>query len=135
MANDAAMMASSNPAHVMNLCEILSDAVWFWMLQAGLVLFAAFALFQNWKRRRRSEPAATRGAESMQYLLVICGLIIGIPIAICASVDVRLVNGHRVLWILFDGAVVGCVCLCNAWFRNDILLPFISWLRELEKNR
>jgi hypothetical protein len=27
----------------MNLCEILSDAVWFWVLQAGFVLFALIA--------------------------------------------------------------------------------------------
>ena len=93
----------------MNLCEILSDAIWFWVLQAGLVLFAAFALFQNRKRRHRGDLTMLikRGAESMQYFLVICGLIIALPVAICASVDVPLVKGHRVLWILFDGTVVG----------------------------
>jgi hypothetical protein len=116
----------------MNLCEILSDAVWFWVLQAVLVLFAAFALFQNRKRRRRGGPSAKRGAESMQYFLVLCGLFIALPVAICASIDVPLVTGHRVLWILFDGAVVGYVCLCNGWFRNDVLLPFIQYLSELE---
>src|SRR6266446_9661522 len=118
----------------MNLCKILSDAVWFWALQAGLVLFAAFAWLQNWKRGRRDGPTAqiNRGAESMQYFLVTCGLIIGIPVAICATVDVPLVNGHRVLWILFDSVAVGYVCLCNAWFRNDILLPFVHRLSELE---
>ena len=118
----------------MNLCEILSDAVWFWGLQAGLVLFSAFALFQNWRRGRRGGPTAQikRGAESMQYFLVICGLIIAIPVAICASVDVPLVNGHRVLWILFDSLVVGYGCLLNTWFRNDILLPFVFRLSELE---
>lgn len=118
----------------MNLCELLSDAVWFWVLQAGLVLFAAFALFQNRKRGRRGGALAQikRGAESMQYFLVICGLIIALPIAICASVDVPLVNGHRVLWILFDGAVVGYVCLVNGWFRNDVLVPFVQYLSELE---
>ena len=84
----------------MNLCKILSDAVWFWALQAGLVLFAAYAWFQNWKRSPLGGGLTAqikRGAESMQYFLIICGLIIGIPVAICASVDVPLVNGHRVL--------------------------------------
>src|SRR5438876_339237 len=112
-------MTSAIPAHVMNLCEILSDAVWFWVLQACLVLFALYAWHQDRKRRRRGGPAPKRGAESMQYFLVICGLVIGIPVAICASVDVPLVNGHRVLWILFDAGVVGCICLRNGWFRND----------------
>ncbi len=118
----------------MNLCEILSDAVSFWMLQAVLVSLAAFAWFQNRKRDRRGGAFAQikRGDESMQYFLVICGLIIGLPVAICASVDLPLVNGHRVLWILFDGAVVGYVCLLNGWFRNDVLLPFIHYLSELE---
>jgi hypothetical protein len=68
----------------------------------------------------------------MQYFLVTCGLIIGIPIAICASVNVRFANGHRVLWILFDSIAVGYTCLGNAWFRNNILLPFVHWLGELE---
>lgn len=118
----------------MNLCEILSDAVWFWGLQAGLELFAAFASFQNWKKGRRGGPTAQikRGAESMQYFLVICGLIIAIPVAICASVDVPLVKGHRALWILFDGALVGYVCIFNGWFRNNVLLPFVYRLSELE---
>ena len=128
------MMSSTISAHAMNLCEILSDAVWFWALQAGLVLFAAFAWFHNWKRSPLGGLTAQikRGAESMQYFLIICGLIIGIPVAICAVVDVPLVNGHRVLWILFDSVMVGYVCLCNAWFRNDKLLPFVRWLSELE---
>jgi hypothetical protein len=114
--------------------KFFSDSFLFCVLQAGLVLFAAFALFQNWKGGRRDGPTAQikRGAESMQYFFVICGLIIGIPVAICASVDVPLVNGHRVLWILFDGVVVGYVCLLNAWFRNDILLPFVYYVGELE---
>lgn len=116
----------------MNLCAILSDAIWFWVLQAILVLFAAFAWFQNRKRRRRNEPSATRGAESMQYFLVICGLIIALPVAICASVDVPLVKGHRALWILFDGVVVGYVCLLNGWFRNNVLLPFVDHLANVE---
>jgi hypothetical protein len=64
--------------------------------------------------------------------LVICGLIIALPVAICASVDVPFVKGHRVLWILFDGAVVGYVCLRNVWFRNDVLLPFVHYLSDLE---
>jgi hypothetical protein len=115
----------------MNLCEILSDAVWFCGLQAGLGLFWAFALFQNWKRRRRGGPTAKRGAESMQYFLVVCGLIIAVPVAICASVDVPLVKGHRVLWILLDSVVVGYVCLGNGWFRN-MLLGFVNRLSELE---
>ena len=68
----------------------------------------------------------------MQYFLILCTLIIGILVAICASVDVPLVNGHRVLWILLDGVVVGYACLYNAWFRNDIVLPFVRWLSELE---
>ena len=118
----------------MNLCEIFSDAVWFWVLQGALVLFWAFALFQNWKRGRRGDPTVQikRGAESMQYFLVICGLIIAIPVAICASVDVPLVKGHRVLWIFFDSGLVGYVCLRNAWFRNNILLPFVYRLSERE---
>ena len=135
MANYSAMMSSTISAHAMNLCEILSDAVWFWALQAGLVLFAAFALFQDWKRSPRDDSLTAqikRGTESMQYFLVICGLIIGIPIAICASVNVPLVNGHRVLWILFDAIGVGYVCLLNAWFRNDIVLPFVRWLSKPE---
>ena len=135
MANYSAMMSSTISAHAMNLCEILSDAVWFWALQAGLVLFAAFALFQDWKRSPRDDSLTAqikRGTESMQYFFILCTLIIGILVAICASVDVPLVNGHRVLWILLDGVVVGYACLCNAWFRNDIVLPFVRWLSKLE---
>ena len=122
---------STNPAQVMNLCEILSDAVWFWILQAGLVLFALIAWLIA-RKRVGGGVQIKRGVESLMYFLVICGLIIGIPVAICASVDVPLVTGHRVLWILFDAVVVGNVCLRNAWFRNDIILPFISRLSELE---
>src|SRR5437762_11230108 len=106
---------------ITNLCKFFSDSFLFWVLQAGLALFATFALFQNWKRGHRGGPTVQikRGAESMQYFLVICGLIIAIPVAIRASVDVHLVRGHRVLWILFDSLMVGYVCLGNAWFRNS----------------
>ena len=144
-ANDPASVSSTIPARVldckmlqiataMNLCKILSDAFWFWLLQAGLGLFWIFALFQSWKKGRRGGPEVQikRGDQSMQYFLVICGLIIGIPVAICASVDVPFVTGHRVLWILFDSVLVANVCLRNAWFRNDVLLPFVNRLSELE---
>jgi hypothetical protein len=93
----------------------------------------AFALFQDRKRGRRGGALAQtkRGAESMRYFLVVC-LIIGLPVAICASVDVPLVSGHHVLWILVDAAVVGYVCLRNRWFHNDVLLPFIQYLSGVE---
>src|SRR5438094_9506076 len=105
MANNSAMMSSTISAHAMNLCEILSDAGWFWALQAGLVLFAAFALVQDWKRSPRDDSLTAqikRGTESMQYFLILCNLLIDILVDICASVYVPLLREHRVLWILLD---------------------------------
>jgi hypothetical protein len=43
MTDDAAINVIDESYTLMNLCEILSDAVWFWVLQAGFVLFALIA--------------------------------------------------------------------------------------------
>jgi hypothetical protein len=58
--------------------------------------------------------------------------VTGVIILALCSVDVAFVNGHRVFWILFDSVLVANLCLGNAWFRNDVLLPFVYRLSELE---
>jgi hypothetical protein len=65
--------------HLMiNLCELVSDAVLFWVLQAGLLFFALFAALWDWIAARGAghgglNMQVDRGAESMGYFLVICG--------------------------------------------------------------
>src|SRR5438552_12975604 len=127
-----------NTSIIGNLGWLFSDAVWFPLLQIGLVLFALLA----WLRDRNVVTRAgrdgltkqpERGAESMGYFLVICGLIIALPAAICASVDLAVVKNYRALWILGDSAIVGYVCLMNGWFRNDILLRFVDYLKRIER--
>jgi len=43
MTDDATINVIDESYTLMNLCEILSDAVWFWVLQAGFVLFVLSA--------------------------------------------------------------------------------------------
>lgn len=120
-----------------NPCKLSSDCVLFWVLQVGLVLFVLFALLRNWIAARNAGRGGlamqiNRGPESMDYFFVIYTAIIGPAVAICASVDVSGVKGHRILWILGDTAAVVYVCLFNGWFRNH-LLRFVRYLSERER--
>ena len=118
-----------------NLCEFVSDAVLFWMLQAGLVLFALFAFLRNWiaigKAGRGSlTMQITRGETSMKYFYGAYAAISGLLVAICLSVDAA--KDHRVFWLAVDTSTVAYVCLFNAWFRN-YLVKLANYLTKLEK--
>src|SRR5260370_12621073 len=124
----------------MNLCHLFSDAVLFWVLQAGLVLFALFAFGKNWilkKTRDESlEKQVNRGEVSMKYFYRTYAAINGFLIAICLSVDAAVVKDHRILFVVVDTAAVAYVCLLNGWFRNyflGLVLRFASYLSKLEK--
>ena len=86
----------------MNLCEILSDAILFWILQAGLVLFALFAAFQNWRTFGRGNLTMQilRGDATMKIFYGTYAGISGLLVAICLSVDAA--KDHRVLWVVVD---------------------------------
>ena len=116
-----------------NLCDLFSDAVVFWVLQAGLVLFALFALLRNAVRKAERGGATvqiTRGDPSMKYFYGTYAAVSGLLVGICLSVDV--VKDYRVVWVVIDIAVVAYVCLLNAWFRNH-LLGFANYLSKLEE--
>ncbi len=105
------------------------------MLQAGLVLFALFALLRNWIAARKAGRVGTtrqikRGNVSMKYFYGTYAAISGLLVAICVSVDVA--KDHRVLWMVVDTSVVAYVCLFNAWFRNH-LVGFVIYLTRLEE--
>ncbi len=118
-----------------NLCQLFSDAVLFWVLQAGLVLFALFALLRNWIAARKAGRGGiamqiTRGDASMKYFYGGYAAISGLLVAVCLSVDVA--KDHRVLWVVIDASTVAYVCLFNVWFRNH-LVRFADYLSKLEK--
>jgi hypothetical protein len=121
-----------------NLCHLFFGAVLFWVLQAGLVLFALYAFLKNSALAKKAgrgglTPQPIRGDFSMEYFFVAYAAINGLRVAICfASVDVAVVKNHLVLWIVVDTAVAAYVCLFNGWFRNH-LLGFVRYLSKLER--
>jgi hypothetical protein len=125
----------------MNLCEILSDAVLFWVLQAGLVLFALFAALRNWIAARKAGRGGAnmqikRGETSMRYFYGACAAINGLLVALCLSVDAAVVRNHRILLAVVDTAAIAYVCLFNGWFRNYFLgfaFRFVDYLSKLEE--
>jgi nicotinamide riboside transporter PnuC len=118
-----------------NLSNLFSDAVWFLLLQAGIVLFALFAALRDRIEVRKAGRGnltmqITRRDASMKIFYGTRTVITVILVAICLSVDAA--KGQRVLWLLVDIIAVGYVCLLNGWFRNH-LVGLASYLTKLEK--
>jgi len=113
---------------------VTSDGVLFWVLQA-LILFTALAAFIANKvaERRAGKGGATlsvkRGNESMSLFYGSYVALNGLLITLCLSVDV--VEGYRMLWVIFDTVVAAYVCILNPWSRNK-LLGWAHHLREIE---
>src|SRR5439155_23099531 len=112
-----------------------SDAVLFWVLPAGLVLFALYAALRDWIAVRKAGRGAlnmliTRSDASMKLFYGTYVAISGVLVAICLSVETA--KDHRVLCVLVDIFAVAYVCLLNAWFRN-YLVSFAAYLTKLEK--
>jgi hypothetical protein len=113
-----------------NLYHLFSDAVLFWVLQAGLVLFALFvAVVARLPGRGGPTVQIKRGGTSMGYFYATYAAISGLLVAICLSVDVA--KDHRVFWVLVDTIAVGYICVVNKWFRNR-LVGFAIYLSERE---
>ena len=118
-----------------NLCHLFSDSILFWVLQAGLLLFALFAALRNWIAVRKAGRGKvtmqiTRSDASMKLFYGTYAAISGLFVAICLSVDAA--KDHRVLWLVLDIFSVAYVCLFNAWFRNH-LVALANYLTKLEK--
>ena len=113
-----------------NLCDFFSDAVLFWVLQAGLVLFALFvAVVARLPGRGGPTVQIKRGETSMGYFYATYVAISGLLVAICLSVDVA--KDHRVFWVLLDTIAVAYICVFNMWFRNR-LVGYAIYLSERE---
>jgi hypothetical protein len=118
-----------------NLCGLFSDAVLFWVLQAGLILFALYAALRDWIGVRKAgrgplQMQITRSDTSMKLFYGTYAAISGLLVAVCLSVDAA--KDHRVLWLVLDISAAAYVCLFNAWFRN-YLVGFVTYLTKLEK--
>jgi hypothetical protein len=120
---------------IANLCHLLSDAILFWVLQAGLVLLALFAALRHWiaiKKVGRGNVTMliTRSEASMKLFYGTYAAISGLLVAVCLSVDAA--KDHRVFWLVVDIFAVAYVCLFNPWVRNH-LVSLANYLTKLEK--
>lgn len=109
-----------------------SDAVFFPLLQAGLVAFALLAFFRNWyavikAARGGTSLQVTRGETSMRLFYGTYAAINSLLVAVCLTTEVA--RNHRVLSAILDTALVAYVCLFNPWFRNTL----IGWTAKASK--
>ena len=123
------------PTVTVVLSWLFSDAVWFPLLQAVVLLFAIFAAARDWIGRKMAGRGnvtmlITRSDASMKLFYGTYAAINSLLVAICLSVETA--KGHRVFLSLLDTVAIVYVCLFNIWFCN-YLVGFAAYLTKFEK--
>ena len=94
----------------------------------GLVLIAALLGTLVARFRRGIGLEVKRGSESMSFLYVVYGIATLIYALIVQVADAA--QGHKVVIITADYAVLTYLCFFNAWFRNKLIALYIRLQKD-----